>query len=149
MMSSPQDAGQAGGGAPAAVDASQPGSGSNAAKIPVSVADLVSRTLMLGVGAAALTIDKAQSVVDELVKRGQMTNDEARQTVASLAERSKNEARSTARSLESTLKSTYRELGLATRSELEDLDFRLRQVEHRLSLAERRLDDRPSSEPEA
>jgi polyhydroxyalkanoate synthesis regulator phasin len=104
---------------------------------------------MLGVGAAALTVDKAQGVVDELVKRGQLSSDEARDTVASLAARSKTEARSTVRSLESTLKSTYREMGLATRSELEDLDFRLRQVEHRLSLLERQLDDRPAPEPEA
>ena len=148
-MSTPQDADPAGTGAPGSDNASQPESSTSATKIPGSVADLVSRTLMLGVGAAALTVDKAQGVVDELVKRGQMTSDEARQTVASLAERSKTEARSTARTLESTLKSTYRELGLATRSELEDLDFRLRQMEHRLGLVERQLDDRPPYEPEA
>jgi polyhydroxyalkanoate synthesis regulator phasin len=142
-MSTPQDDNQAGATAPGTDDASRAGA---APRIPASVTDLVSRTLMLGVGAAALTIDKAQSVVDELVRRGQMTNEEARATVASLAERSKTEARSTARSLESTLKSTYHELGLATRSELEDLDFRLRQVEHRLGLLERQLDDRTSTE---
>ena len=146
-MSTPQDAEPTGTDESASDTAPQDARNSGA-KLPSSVADLVSRTLMLGVGAAALTVDKAQGVVDELVKRGQLTSDEARETVASLAERSKTEARSTARSLESTLRSTYRELGLATRSDLEDLDFRLRQVEHRLSLVERQLDDRSSTEPE-
>lgn len=148
-MSTPQDAEPTGAttDTASADNPSQPGT--IGAKIPASVADLVSRTLMLGVGAAALTVDKAQGVVDELVRRGQMTSEEARETVASLAERSKTEARSTARSLESTLRSTYRELGLATRSEVEDLDFRLRQVEHRLGLLERQLDERSANEPEA
>jgi polyhydroxyalkanoate synthesis regulator phasin len=147
-MSAADDAGPVGSGAPGTESGNSPQDSSGGGK-PTSVADLVSRTLMLGVGAAALTVDKAQGVVDELVKRGQLSSDEARETVASLAARSKTEARSTVRSLESTLKSTYREMGLATRSELEDLDFRLRQVEHRLSLLERQVDDRPAPEPEA
>ena len=148
-MSTPQDAEPTGATTDTANTDNPSQAGTGGAKIPASVADLVSRTLMLGVGAAALTVDKAQGVVDELVRRGQMTSEEARETVASLAERSKTEARCTARSLESTLRSTYRELGLATRSEVEDLDFRLRQVEHRLGLLERQLDERSASEPEA
>ena len=112
-MNAPNDEGPAGTGAPGSENAAHDPSGSGN-KLPTSVVDLVSRTLMLGVGAAALTIDKAQGVVDELVKRGQLTSDEARDTVASLAARSKTEARSTVRSLESTLKSTYRETGRPT-----------------------------------
>lgn len=105
--------------------------------------DIIQRTLLLGVGAAALTIDRAQAVVDDFVRRGQMTAEEGREMVEDLTARSRGETRSTLRRLDNSLQGTYRDLGLATHRELEDLDFRLRQVEHRLALLERQLDTTP------
>lgn len=105
-----------------------------------SVVDLVSRALTLGLGAAALTVDKVQEVADDFVHRGQMTTEEGKEMVNRLTDRSRGQARSALRSLDSSLQSTYREMGIATRREFEDLDFRLRQVEHRLGLVESRVD---------
>ncbi|GAB4251344.1 MAG: hypothetical protein Kow00129_12200 [Thermoleophilia bacterium] len=118
-------------GAGEATDTAMKGSG---------VREIINRTLLLGVGAAALTAERVQNVVDEFVRRGQLTAEEGREMVDDLTKRSREEARSTAGRLENSLQSTYRELGLAGRRELEDLDFRLRQLEHRVGLLEQAQD---------
>ncbi|GAB4243917.1 MAG: hypothetical protein Kow00122_00090 [Thermoleophilia bacterium] len=102
--------------------------------------DIIERTLMLGLGAATLTRERLQTVADEFVRRGQLTREEGKDMVESLASRSKEEARAALRQIDSTLQGAYSELGLATKREVEDLDFRLKQVEHRLALLEKQAD---------
>jgi len=94
----------------------------------------------VALGAAALTKDRVQSVVEEFVRRGQLTAEEGKERVEQLGVRSRDEAKATLRRLDGSLQGTYRDIGLATHRELDDLDFRVRQIEHRLSLAERQLD---------
>lgn len=117
------------------VEASAAGSG--------GLRDIIQRTLMLGIGAAALTVDRVQAVTDEFVRRGQLTAEEGREMVEDLTSSSRKQTRTVIRRLDSSMQGTYRELGLATRQELEDLDFRLRQVEHRIGLLERHVDTTP------
>jgi len=102
--------------------------------------DVIERTLLVGLGAAALTKDRAQKVVDEFVRRGQLSAEDGRDMVESLASRSRDEARSVLKSADSSVQTVFRELGIASRREIEDIDFRLRQIEHRLTLLERDSD---------
>lgn len=102
--------------------------------------EVIERTLLVGLGAAALTMDRAQKVVDDFVRRGQLSAEEGRDMVEDLASRSRDEARSVLKSADSSVQSVFRELGIASRRELEDVDFRLRQMEHRLTLLERESD---------
>jgi polyhydroxyalkanoate synthesis regulator phasin len=101
---------------------------------------VIEKTLLLALGAAALTKDRVQAVVEEFVRRGQLSADEGKELVEQLGARSRDEAKATLKRLDGSLQGTYRDMGLATHRELEDLDFRVRQIEHRLSLAERQLD---------
>jgi polyhydroxyalkanoate synthesis regulator phasin len=102
-----------------------------------SIRDLIERTFLIGVGAAAFTKDRVQELVDEFVRRGELSSDEGREMVDRLVARSRHEARSAVRRYDSTLQGALRDLGLATRRELEDLEMRVRQLEHRLTLLER------------
>jgi polyhydroxyalkanoate synthesis regulator phasin len=104
------------------------------------VREVIEKTLLLALGAAALTKDRVQAVVEEFVRRGQLSADEGKELVEQLGARSRDEAKATLKRLDGSLQGTYRDMGLATHRELEDLDFRVRQIEHRLSLAERQLD---------
>jgi len=101
-----------------------------------SVRDLVERAFLLGVGAAALTKDRVQDLVEELVKRGQLSGEEGREVADRLVARSREEARAAAKRADSSLQGAYREIGLVTRREFEDIEFRLRQLEHRVQLLE-------------
>jgi polyhydroxyalkanoate synthesis regulator phasin len=101
-----------------------------------SVRDLVERAFLLGVGAAALTKDRVQDLVEDLVRRGQLSGEEGREVADKLVARSREEARSAAKKADLSLQGAYREIGLVTRREFEDIEFRLRQLEHRVQLLE-------------
>jgi len=119
-------------------DGADPGGARSAVS---SIREIIERTLLVGLGAASLTIDRLQAVADEFVKRGQLSTEEGRQLVENLAARSKDEAKSALRTAESGLQSAYHELGLSTKREFEDMDFRMRQLEHRIALLEHTADD--------
>jgi polyhydroxyalkanoate synthesis regulator phasin len=66
--------------------------------------------------------------------------------VERLVARSKEETQSALKKADAHLSGTYRDIGLATRRDLEDIDFRLRQLEHRVRLLESAADETASSE---
>jgi polyhydroxyalkanoate synthesis regulator phasin len=110
--------------------------------------DLIERTFLIGIGAAAFTKDRIQELVQEFVNRGQLTGEEGREMVDTLIARSREEARSALKRADSSLQGAYRDLGLTTKRELEDLQLRLRQLEHRVALLEAASEDKdggPSS----
>lgn len=108
------------------------------------IRELIERTFLVGVGAAALTKERVQGLVEEFVRRGQLSGDEGREMVDRLVSRSKSEAQSALKKADSSLHGAYRDMGLATRRELEDVDFRVRQLEHRIRLLEAATDGNPS-----
>ena len=105
-----------------------------------SVRDLVERTFLAGMGAAALTKDRVQELVEDFIRRGQLSSEEGRDVVDRLVARSREEARTVLKKADSSLHGTYRDLGLTTKAELEDMEFRLRQLEHRVQLLEAAAD---------
>jgi polyhydroxyalkanoate synthesis regulator phasin len=101
-----------------------------------SIRDLIERTFLVGVGAAAFTKDRAQELVAEFVRRGELSSDEGRDMVDRLVARSRDEARSAVKKADTSLKGALHDLGLVTQRELEDLEKRVRLLEHRLALLE-------------
>jgi polyhydroxyalkanoate synthesis regulator phasin len=101
-----------------------------------SIRDLIERTFLVGVGAAAFTKDRVQELVEEFVRRGQLSSEEGREMVDKLVARSRDEARSAMKKADSSLHGALRDMGLSTKREVEDLEARIRQLEHRISLLE-------------
>jgi len=101
------------------------------------IRDLAEELLYAGVGLAALTKERTEELVDELAGRGQMSRDEARQIVDEVVGRWRGEATRMGERASSTLSGLFRELGLVTRHEYEELELRLAQLEHRLRLLEK------------
>ena len=97
--------------------------------------DLAERLVLGGVGALALTADRVDALVDSLVARGGMERDDARSLVDDLTGRWRGEAKRVARA-SSTAQGLLRELGLVTKADLEELELRIAQLEHRLRLVE-------------
>jgi polyhydroxyalkanoate synthesis regulator phasin len=111
-----------------------------------SLRDLIERTFLAGMGAAALTKDRIQELVEEFVNRGQMNSEEGREVVERLVARSREEARSVLKKADSSLHGAYRELGLTSKRDLEDLSLRIAQLEHRVQLLEGGATGDPGSE---
>ena len=103
----------------------------------------VEQAILVTVGAAALTRERAEAAAQELVKRGQMTSDEGRAAVERLVSKARpdgGDARGLVDKLEGGLQGALREVGVVTRGELEDVDLKLSELDHRLRLIEERLD---------
>jgi polyhydroxyalkanoate synthesis regulator phasin len=98
--------------------------------------DLAEELLLAGVGALALTKDRADELVDELTARGRLTQDDARELVDEVMGRWRGDALRMGERASSSMSGVFRALGLVTRREHEELELRLAQLEHRLRLVE-------------
>ena len=99
--------------------------------------DLAEKLVFAGVGAVALTGDRIEALAEELSARGGIRRDEARSLVEELAGRWRSETVRLSERTGAGLAGVFRELGLVTRNELEELELRVAQLEHRLRLLER------------
>jgi polyhydroxyalkanoate synthesis regulator phasin len=99
------------------------------------IRDLAERMVLGGVGALALTADRVDALVDALVTRGGMQRDEARSVVDDVTGRWRTEAKRVGRAGTSA-HGLFRELGLVTKADVEELELRIAQLEHRLRLVE-------------
>jgi polyhydroxyalkanoate synthesis regulator phasin len=102
-----------------------------------TVRDLAEKLVLAGVGAVALTAERADVLVEELSARGGLRREEARSIVDELVGRWRNETVRLGERTGNGLAGVYRELGLVTRAESEELELRVAQLEHRLRLLER------------
>jgi polyhydroxyalkanoate synthesis regulator phasin len=105
-----------------------------------AVREAVQRTLFAALGAVDLTKERADELADELAQRGKITRDEARELSDELFRRWRGDAVRVSERASVTMSGVFRELGLVTRREYDELELRLAQLEHRL----RRLEGAPT-----
>jgi polyhydroxyalkanoate synthesis regulator phasin len=96
---------------------------------PAELRDLAEKVVLAGVGAVALTAERADALAEELSARGGIGREEARALIEELVGRWRSEGVRIG-------ERPFRELGLVTRVELEELELRVAQIEHRLRLLE-------------
>jgi polyhydroxyalkanoate synthesis regulator phasin len=94
--------------------------------------------VLAAVGAVSLTADRAEQLADSLAERGGMRRDEARNAIDDLVRRWRGDTTRVTERAGASLQSVLRELGLVLRSEYEELELRVAQLEHRLRLVEGR-----------
>lgn len=102
-----------------------------------SLRETVERLALAAVGAVALTGERAEELVEELARRGGMRRDDARELVGELTTRWRGDAQRVGERAGVTLTNVFRELGLVTRAEWEELELRVAQLEHRIRLLEK------------
>ena len=101
-----------------------------------SLRDLAEETLLASVGLAALSKERPDELVDEIAGRGKVSRDDARELVDEVLWRWRGEATRAGERAGTTLSGLFRELGLVTRREYDELELRCAQLEHRLRLLE-------------
>jgi polyhydroxyalkanoate synthesis regulator phasin len=107
--------------------------------------DLLEQLLLAGVGAVSLTADRVEELVDSFVERGGVQRDEARAAIEELVSRWRGDATRVTERAGAGFQGVLRELGLVLRSEHEELELRVAQLEHRLQLLERNEEVLPPS----
>jgi polyhydroxyalkanoate synthesis regulator phasin len=101
-----------------------------------SLRELAEQAALAAVGAVALTAQRLESLTEELVDRGALRREEARSLMDDLATRWRGDATRIGERTSENLQGVLTQLGLVTRSEYEELELRVAQLEHRLRLLE-------------
>ncbi len=99
-------------------------------------ADPLQRLALAAVGAVALTAERLDELAGDLSERGGMRREEARQVLEDALTRWRGDATRLGERAGESLAGALRQLGLVTREELEELELRVAQLEHRLRLVE-------------
>ncbi len=94
------------------------------------------RLALAALGAVWLTADRADQLVEALAEKGGLRREEARTLVGELTGRWRGDAMRLSERAGDGLAGVFRDFGLVTRDEYEELELRLAQVEHRLRLLE-------------
>ena len=111
-----------------------------------TVREGIEQAILLSIGAAALTRERAETAVADLVRKGQVGTEEGAVIVDRLMARVRGEGAPTSGlvgRLEGGVQGIMRELGVVTREELDDVQLRLVEIEHRLALLERAAEAGP------
>ena len=98
----------------------------------------VKRLLLALVGAVTLTAERADELAGSLAQHGGMSKEEVRAWIDEATARWRGEAMRVGERAGSTLNGAFRELGLVTRDDWDELELRVAQIEHRLRLVESR-----------
>ncbi len=93
--------------------------------------DWMKRMMLFGVGLAALTREKTEEFVKELVKKGELSEKEGRELVRELMEKSKKVTRDLEAKTEEMVAATLQRLNIPTRKELDELKERVAKLEKR------------------
>jgi polyhydroxyalkanoate synthesis regulator phasin len=112
-----------------------------------SIREVVERLVAAATGSVALTADRAEALVDALAERGGMRREDARSVVDELTTRWRGEALRVSEAAQAWSRSTLRAAGAVSRDEVEELELRLSQLEHRLRLLEAEPRERPPLHP--
>jgi len=99
---------------------------------------LLEQLALAVLGAVVLTGERADRLADELATIGGVRKDEARARIDELSTRWRGDAIRMRERAGGSIERFARELGLVSRTEYEELELRLAQVEHRLRLLEER-----------
>jgi polyhydroxyalkanoate synthesis regulator phasin len=99
--------------------------------------DVLERLALAAVGVVALTAERIEELAGELSEHGGMRRDEARQLLEDSVTRWRGDAARLGERAGESLAGIARQLGLVTREEMDELELRVAQLEHRLRLVER------------
>ncbi|HVO68349.1 MAG TPA: phasin family protein [Syntrophales bacterium] len=91
--------------------------------------DYIRKMTLAGAGLAIITTEKIQEMMDDLVKKGEMTEKEAREAVNEFVEKSKQARKDLEEKVEKTITGFLNRMNIPTRKELDEIKERLDRLE--------------------
>lgn len=98
--------------------------------------DFLKRTIWIGAGLAAMTAEKIEEAVKEIVSRGHITEKEGKDLIADLIEKSKKAKRELGERVENMVQDSLQRLKIPTRKEVEELKAKIEEIEKALAKKE-------------
>ena len=93
------------------------------------MADIIEKGLFLGLGALALTREKAEVLVNELIEKGKLTREDSKNVIDELMSRAEDEKKALEERIDKALDSAVERLSLATTKDIDQLKKQLKKIE--------------------
>ncbi|GAB4376624.1 MAG: hypothetical protein Kow0042_23080 [Calditrichia bacterium] len=94
--------------------------------------DIIKKSIYLGLGAATATKEKVETLVDELIEKGQVTREQKAGAVKDILDRIEKEEKELTDKIKSTVEKTIAEVGLPTKKDIQELKDRLEALEKKM-----------------
>ena len=91
--------------------------------------DFIKKTMLVSAGLAAMTREKIEEMIDELVKKGELSEKEGKEMVDELVEKTKKYKKDMEGRVEKLVADTLKKLDIPTRSEVEELKKKVKRME--------------------
>jgi polyhydroxyalkanoate synthesis regulator phasin len=101
--------------------------------------DIIRKTMLLGLGLISLTKEKAEGVVDDLVKRGEVASEDRYKVVDSLLKEAEKQEEELTRKMTKSVQKVVADLGLPTKKDIDEVLRTLKSIEEKLSSADDRI----------
>ena len=90
--------------------------------------DLIKKTMLAGVGLAAMTKDKIEELAEELTEKGELSEKEAKELVDDLLERSKRAKKDLDKKMEDVVTKVLKKMDVATKKDIARLDRKIKNI---------------------
>ena len=84
--------------------------------------DLVKKGLMFGLGLAAISKEQVEKLVDELVKKGEVSQSESKELINTIAQKGEEQQKQLNQMIHEQIKQIIQELDLATKDDISRLE---------------------------
>lgn len=99
--------------------------------------DAIKKAILAGVGAAAITREKAEKALNDLVDKGKLSASDAKEAAKKIADEGKHEFEEASKNLEKRLDGMLTRLGKGHSERIESLETKLKKLEKRLAQLEK------------
>ncbi len=100
--------------------------------------DIIRKAVFMGLGAITMTKDKAEELVDDLIKRGEVASAERFKTIDKLLKEADKQEKEFQHKVSEAVQKVIVEMGLPTRKDLEEIGKTLKKIEAKMSSAEKK-----------
>lgn len=98
--------------------------------------EFVKKAVLVGAGLAVLTTEKIEEAVQDIIKKGELTEKEGKELIADLVDKSKKMKKDWGERIEKLVAEALRKGNIPTRKELEELRNRVEKLEQERQKAE-------------
>jgi len=100
--------------------------------------DIIRKAVYMGLGAISMTKDKAEELVDDLIKRGEVASAERFKTIDKLLKEADRQEKEFQHKVSAAVQKVIVEMGLPTRKDLAEIGETLKRIEANMSSAEKK-----------
>jgi polyhydroxyalkanoate synthesis regulator phasin len=95
--------------------------------------DIIRKTVLLGLGLLTLSKEKAEGVVDDLIRRGEVASEDKFKAVDGLLKEAEKQEEELSRKMTGSIHKVVADLGLPTKKDMDEVLRALKSIEEKLS----------------